>query len=238
MNRIAILSDEERRDLAQKYKTLIEELDITNNTKKINEIQTILNSRGIAINSRKWRTICEDIIHLFIYEEIDFLVVGDANGYKATNKVEDFEAFLKKKHHQFISLSANYWALKKYFRNSKNYSLDLGEEDMVNNTQTPKNTILSSIQEVRDSLTIKEAETPVEAVLVLTIGTDLSIGVIPNGNFNMLAIVTGTNAFKKLAENLHTQLKNAVAKNDSEVLALIDSAIEKINKSIEGSNKE
>lgn len=128
MDRIKGLSLEERKVLASEYKLLIDNLDIQNEEKTIFKINDELGKRGIEMDSRKFRKICEDIMHLFIYGELDFLVVGNKKGYKATNDEKDFESFLKKKHHQFIALSANYYQLRKTLETSKNMTFNFEEE--------------------------------------------------------------------------------------------------------------
>jgi hypothetical protein len=128
MDRIAKLSEEERDLLASEYKLLIENIGIHEEEKNIFKINDELSKRGIEMSARNFRKICEDIMYLFIYGKMDFIVVGNKNGYKATNKEEDYEAFLRKKHQQFISLSSNYYKLKRTLETSKNMHFNFEEE--------------------------------------------------------------------------------------------------------------
>lgn len=129
MDRIANLEHKKRVELATQYKSLISSLGL------FNEKQTIykLASRNLYVeenlSGRKFRKIAEDIMYLFIYDYLDFLIVGDKNGYFATNKQEELEAYLKKKHRQFLALSKNYYTLKKCLLNKINLSIDFEDQD-------------------------------------------------------------------------------------------------------------
>lgn len=124
MDRIARLDKEERERLASQYKLYINNLGITEEPKKIHEIIKDFNERGYEITARGWRTLVEDVMYLFIYGEIDFLIVGSKRGYKATSEEADLNAFLKKKHNQFLALASNYHQLKKMCETRKNMKFE------------------------------------------------------------------------------------------------------------------
>jgi hypothetical protein len=124
MDRIAKLEKEARERKASEYKLLFQRLGIDKNSLKTFEITKELSSYGIEMNARQWRKIVEDVMYLFIYGEVDFLIVGDTNGYKATSDETDLNNFLKKKHNQFLALATNYNRLKHMCETRKNMAIE------------------------------------------------------------------------------------------------------------------
>ena len=126
MDRIKGLDEQNRIDLANSYKAKIDMLDIKNNTKNISELSFEFYKLGTEMNSRKWRSICEDIMYLYIYGNLDFMVVGNANGYTATNDIELITKHLSKKYNQAMGLMTNAYKLKKSLETRFNTKLDFG----------------------------------------------------------------------------------------------------------------
>lgn len=126
MDRIKGLDEQNRIDLANSYKAKIDMLDIKNNTKNISELSFEFYKLGTEMNSRKWRSICEDIMYLYIYGNLDFMVVGNANGYTATNDMELITKHLSKKYNQAMGLMTNASKLKKSLETRFNTKLDFG----------------------------------------------------------------------------------------------------------------
>lgn len=126
MDRIKGLDEQNRIDLANSYKAKIDMLDIKNNTKNISELSFEFYKLGTEMNSRKWRSICEDIMYLYIYGNLDFMVVGNANGYTATNDIELITKHLSKKYNQAMGLMTNASKLKKSLETRFNTKLDFG----------------------------------------------------------------------------------------------------------------
>lgn len=129
MDRIKGLDEQTRIDLANSYKAKIDMLDLHNNTKNISELSFEFYKFGTEMDSRKWRSICEDIMYLYIYGNLDFIVVGSGNGYTATNDIHLIEQHLEKKYNQAMGLMRNASKLKKCLETRFNRSFDFGEVD-------------------------------------------------------------------------------------------------------------
>jgi hypothetical protein len=129
MDRIKGLDSQNRIDLANSYKAKIDMLDLHNNVKNISELSFEFYKLGTDMNSRKWRSICEDIMYLYIYGNLDFIVVGSGNGYTATNDIHLIEQHLEKKYNQAMGLMRNASKLKKCLETRFNRSFDFGDVD-------------------------------------------------------------------------------------------------------------
>ncbi|HRF71085.1 MAG TPA: hypothetical protein PKV66_06620 [Candidatus Pelethenecus sp.] len=128
MDRIASLKHKDRINLANKYNTLITNLGLLEEKQTIYDLAKKSSYAEAELTPRKFRTIVEDIMYLYMYGNIDYMVVGNAGGYIATNDIELLERLLKKKHHQFLSLSKNFYSLKKFLETRFNMSFDFEEE--------------------------------------------------------------------------------------------------------------
>lgn len=127
MDRIKGLDLDTRKELANSYKNIVDRLEIFDKPKNIYELSTEFGKLGTEMNARKWRSICEDIMYLYIYGNLDFVITGNSNGYTATNDIDHLKAYLTKKHNQAIALMSNYSKLKKCLETRFNESFDFGE---------------------------------------------------------------------------------------------------------------
>ena len=118
MNRIAKMEEDQRKDLVSFYKEILESLDLSN-YKKSKEITSFLN-----ISGREWRKHVENIMHLYMYNYIDKMVVGTNKGYLLTGDTDLIDRFLKAKEHQFKALAYNCYHLKKAVLHKDNYTID------------------------------------------------------------------------------------------------------------------
>lgn len=118
MNRVAKLEDEQRKELASYYMELIDPLGL-DKYKKSSEICCTLN-----MCSREWRKIVEDLMHLYMYNYVDKMIVGTQKGYLLTDDKELINKVLKAKEHQFKALAYNCYNLKKAIQHSDNYTIE------------------------------------------------------------------------------------------------------------------
>ena len=118
MNRIIKVEEDKRLEMAKYYLTLIKPLNL-DTYKKSKEITTQLN-----ISGREWRKIVENIMHLYMYNYLDQMVIGTNQGYLLTNDRELIDKFLKAKEHQFKALAYNCYNLRKSLLNKGNYTLE------------------------------------------------------------------------------------------------------------------
>ena len=118
MNRIIKIEEEERKELAAYYEELIERIDLED-FKKTREITKYLN-----IGGREWRKHVENIMHLYMDDYMDKMVVGTNKGYIYTNDPELINRFLKAKEHQFKALAYNCYNLRKSLLHKNNYTID------------------------------------------------------------------------------------------------------------------
>lgn len=106
MNRIKKQTQAQRLELAKNYKDFIRELGLFEGYKKSLELSD-------KIGGRTFRTIVEDILYLYSYGCIDFLIISNPTGYKASRNLDEIENYLKTKKHQALSLLSNYNTLKR-----------------------------------------------------------------------------------------------------------------------------
>ena len=118
MNRVAKMNEEQRQDIIAFYKEILERLDLSD-YKKSRDITSYL-----GICSREWRKIVENIMHLYMYDYLDKMVIGTHKGYLYTDDKELIDRFLKAKEHQFKSLAYNCYNLKKSVLRKDNYTID------------------------------------------------------------------------------------------------------------------
>lgn len=118
MNRIAKMEEKERNNLVVYYQELLERLDL-DDYKTSKEITRLIN-----MNGREWRKHVENIMHLYMYDYLDKMVVGTQKGYLLTNDKDLINKFLKVKEHQFKSLAYNCYNLKKAVLHKDNYTLE------------------------------------------------------------------------------------------------------------------
>ena len=118
MNRVAKMNEEQRQDIIAFYKEILERVDLST-YKKSSEITSFLN-----IGSREWRKHVENIMHLYMYNYLDKMVIGTPKGYLLTGDTELINRFLKAKEHQFKSLAYNCYNLKKTVLHKDNYTID------------------------------------------------------------------------------------------------------------------
>lgn len=118
MNRIKVMKKEEIEEMIEFYKELVEKigLDTYKTTKQITNIT--------GMNGRVWRTQVENIMHLYMYDLLDKMVVGNRHGYIYTDDKELINRFLKAKEHQFKSLAYNCYNLKKSLDRKENLTFD------------------------------------------------------------------------------------------------------------------
>ncbi len=128
MNRVAKLEDEQRKELASYYMELIEPLGLDKGYKKSFEICAVLN-----MCSRDWRTIVENIMHLYMYNYVDKMVLGTPKGYLLTDDKELINKVLKAKEHQFKALAYNCYNLRKSIQHSDNYTIEEFLQDNLYN---------------------------------------------------------------------------------------------------------
>lgn len=118
MNRIEKMNDEKRKAMAEYYKELLATLGL-NTYKKTSYIRSVLNMDG-----RTWRKHVENIMHLYMYDYLDEMVIGTNKGYLLTGDVELIERFLKAKEHQFKALAYNCYHLKRALEHKDNFTID------------------------------------------------------------------------------------------------------------------
>lgn len=118
MNRVAKMSEEQRGNLITFYKEVLPQLGLDTH-KKSKHITSFLN-----ISGREWRKHVENIMHLYMYDYLDEMVIGTNKGYLLTGDKELIDRFLKAKEHQFKSLAYNCYNLKKSVLRKDNYTID------------------------------------------------------------------------------------------------------------------
>lgn len=118
MNRIAKLSNEKRKEMAEYYQEILKPLGLETH-KKSSELTKALN-----INSRMLRKHIENIMHLYMWNYMDKMIIGTTKGYLYTGDTELINKFLKVKEHQFKSLAYNCYNLKKAIQHRYNYTID------------------------------------------------------------------------------------------------------------------
>ena len=118
MNRIIKIEEGQRKELAAYYKGLVEQIGL-NEYKKSWQISNRLN-----IGGREWRRHVENIMHLYMDDYMDKMVVGTNKGYIYTNDPELINHFLKVKEHQFKALAYNCYNLRKSLLHKNNYTID------------------------------------------------------------------------------------------------------------------
>lgn len=118
MDRVKLMEKEEREEMIDFYKELVElvGLDTYKTTKEIKNIT--------GMNGRLWRTHVENIMHLYMYDLLDKMVVGNRHGYIYTDDKELIDRFLKAKEHQFKSLAYNCYNLRKSLNRKDNLTFD------------------------------------------------------------------------------------------------------------------
>lgn len=129
MNRIEKIEDEKViAGMIGDYQTIIDKLGGLDNYMKAKEITKIL-----GINDRKWRTIVENIMHLYMHNYTSQMIIGTNRGYILTDDTELIKRFLKAKEHQFKALAYNCYNLKKSLLHKNNYTInDFLEENLCN----------------------------------------------------------------------------------------------------------
>lgn len=118
MNRIAKMDDKKRKEMAEYYQEMLGQLGLESYT-KTSYIRSVLN-----MNGRTWRKHVENIMHLYMYDYLDKMVIGTNKGYLLTGDTELINRFLKAKEHQFKALAYNCYNLKKALSHKDNYSID------------------------------------------------------------------------------------------------------------------
>lgn len=119
MNRIAKIEDEKVIEgMINEYQTIINELGGLDDYMKAKEITKIL-----GINDRRWRTIVENIMHLYMHNYISQMVVGTNKGYILTDDKELIKKFLDAKENQFKALAYNCYNLRKSVSHKDNYTM-------------------------------------------------------------------------------------------------------------------
>lgn len=129
MNRIEKIEDEKViGEMIKGYQSIINELGGLDDFMKSKEI-----TKKLGINDRRWRTIVEDIMHLYMHNYITKMIVGTQKGYILTDDTEIIKRFLKAKEHQFKALAYNCYNLKKSLLHKNNYTInDFLEENLCN----------------------------------------------------------------------------------------------------------
>ena len=118
MNRIEAMNTEQRKEAADFYKSLINQVDLSS-YKKTPEIIEVL-----QISDREWRKIVEDVMNLYRYGLLSKLVVGTSKGYIYTNDPDLILAMCKAKEKQFKSMAYNCYRLRKELFPLNNYSFN------------------------------------------------------------------------------------------------------------------
>ena len=118
MNRIEAMNTEQRKEAADFYKSLINQVDLSS-YKKTPEIIEVL-----QISDREWRKIVEDVMNLYRYGLLSKLVVGTSKGYIYTNDPDLILAMCKAKEKQFKSMAYNCYRLRKELLPLNNYSFN------------------------------------------------------------------------------------------------------------------
>lgn len=128
MNRIEKLDHQSRENLTNLYIDTLKQLEMFDGKPLIlRDILLKAREKGIEMNGRKFRFMCEDISYLFQYEYLSFIVVGSQSGYRITDKKEDFEQYLRKRVALANSMRVNCSRLKKSVEAKINMSLDLDD---------------------------------------------------------------------------------------------------------------
>lgn len=118
MNRIEVMTNEQKQNMADFYKDLISQIDL-NSYKKTPAICDVL-----KISDREWRKHVENIMNLYRYGFLDKLIVGTSKGYIYTNDSNLILAMCKAKEKQFKSMAYNCYRLKKEILPIDNYSFN------------------------------------------------------------------------------------------------------------------
>lgn len=118
MNRVAKMTEDQRENLIAFYKEVLPQLDLDTH-KKTKHIISFLN-----ISGREWRKHVENIMHLYMYNYLDKMVIGTNKGYLLTDDTDLIDRFLKAKEHQFKALAYNCYNLKKAVLHKDNYTID------------------------------------------------------------------------------------------------------------------
>lgn len=118
MNRIVKIDEEQRKELVAYYEELIERINLED-FKKTREI-----TKHLSFGAREWRKHVENIMHLYMDDYMDKMVVGTNKGYIYTNDHELINRFLKAKEHQFKALAYNCYNLRKSLLHKNNYTID------------------------------------------------------------------------------------------------------------------
>lgn len=124
MNRIINLQQEQdRKDLANYYLSIIQFLNLEENYVKGDDISSLLN-----IKRRQWNRICEDVLHLYVAGVLDKLLIGTKNGFIYTNDEIIISKFIDARRNHFKSQAYNTYAVFRKFKNRNNATL----EDFLN----------------------------------------------------------------------------------------------------------
>lgn len=129
MNRIAKIEDEKViEEMIGDYQTIINELGGLDEFMKSKDI-----TKKLGINDRAWRTIVEDVMHLYMHNYTSQMIVGTNKGYILTDDTELIKKFIRAKEHQFKALAYNCYNLKKSLLHKNNYTInDFLEENLCN----------------------------------------------------------------------------------------------------------
>lgn len=120
MNRVIILENEDdRKELASYYLTLIEFLNLENSYVKGNDISSML-----SINRRQWNKMVEDVLHLYVAGVLDKLLIGTRYGFTYTNDNELVNNFIKARTNHFKSQAYNIYAVAKKFYKKDNMTIE------------------------------------------------------------------------------------------------------------------
>ena len=120
MNRIEKIEDEKViAEMIGDYQSIIDKLGGLDDFMKAKDI-----TKQLGINDRKWRTIVENIMHLYQHNYTSQMIVGTNRGYILTDDQELIKRFLRAKEHQFKSLAYNCYNLRKSLMHKNNYSID------------------------------------------------------------------------------------------------------------------
>ena len=119
MNRINNFVEEQKKELANQYKGLI---DVAHLEEAYVEAKTLQLVWGVG-STRKVRYIVEDVLHLYLAGYLPKLIIGTHYGYIYSNDAEIVEPYLKKKEQHWKSECVNCYYLQKRFRNKDNMTM-------------------------------------------------------------------------------------------------------------------
>ena len=120
MNRIINLQEEQdRKDLANYYLSIIQFLNLEKNYVKGDDISSLLN-----IKRRQWNKIVEDVLHLYVSGVLDKLLIGTKNGFIYTNDEQIIDKFITSRKNHFKSQAYNTYAVFKKFKNRNNTTIE------------------------------------------------------------------------------------------------------------------